>query len=482
MFRLFGFRRSESDNSSSQTPNPSAISPVSDRDTANFSALVDNSLPVRSSPTTPPPMLVNAQDSQPVRPPSTPPPQLVNVPDSRPVSSPPLRRAETPTPLPVRVPEPPNASIFPSDDYFANWMAQHTARGDGAAAAAALGTLAAASDASRRRRRRQERLGGGRTNQHGDLAFSQSVEQTAEAFQRIAITMEQQLEAAVAVATAAAAAAAAASNARREESETRPRHHYRSHHRSLDSSALYLPSTSGAAEASRGVTRQREEDPRDFSRQLEEEDEANARVEGGQERQQDSRGGQQPAAAGARAAEAVERARSRRRRFGHVVGGNGITAVDKAELQEKGSVGCDICYERWHWAAPEDGERVAPGKATMFGKNGEATGEEGEEGEEEEDEAAAAAAVDRVCQEPRKLPCGHIFGKECLTDWLARKDTCPACRRKVATGSASSPYTTGLEMLRVIYNDKNKKNKKEWERALQIFRGSPAFLDEGFTY
>ncbi|KAF4544617.1 Zinc finger RING-type protein [Lasiodiplodia theobromae] len=442
MFRLFGFRRSQSDNSSSETP---------------------------------PPQLINVQDSQPVRLPSTPPPQLVNVQDSQPVSSPP----ETTPPLLVRVPESPNVAALPSDDdYFANWVAQHTASGGAAAAVAALGTLAAAaSDASRG----QERLGGSRTNQNGDLASSQSVEQTAEGFQRITITAEQQVEAAV-------AAAAVASNAR-QHGETRPRHHYRSYQ--AHATALDLPFTSGAAEASRRVTREREEDLREFYRQVDD-DAENARVEGGQERRQQedsSRGGQQPPAAAAAdtdytrrpsraAAEAGGKVR-RRGRFGHVGSGNGngiIAVVDKTELQEKGSVGCDICYERWHWATSEDVERVAPGKATMFGENEEATGEE-------EDEAAAvAAAAARVCQEPRKLPCGHIFGKECLTDWLARKDTCPACRRKVATGSASSPYATGLEMLRVIYNDKNKKNRDEWEGALQIFRGSPAFLDEGFTY
>lgn len=30
---------------------------------------------------------------------------------------------------------------------------------------------------------------------------------------------------------------------------------------------------------------------------------------------------------------------------------------------------------------------------------------------------------------PALLPCGHFFGLDCLTVWLAGHDTCPSCRR-----------------------------------------------------
>ncbi|CAF9926703.1 hypothetical protein IMSHALPRED_007017 [Imshaugia aleurites] len=31
-------------------------------------------------------------------------------------------------------------------------------------------------------------------------------------------------------------------------------------------------------------------------------------------------------------------------------------------------------------------------------------------------------------ESPLKLPCGHIFGSECLAKWFLQKNTCPICR------------------------------------------------------
>lgn len=37
--------------------------------------------------------------------------------------------------------------------------------------------------------------------------------------------------------------------------------------------------------------------------------------------------------------------------------------------------------------------------------------------------------------QPKKLPCGHIFHFHCLRSWLERQQTCPTCRRSVLVDS-----------------------------------------------
>lgn len=54
--------------------------------------------------------------------------------------------------------------------------------------------------------------------------------------------------------------------------------------------------------------------------------------------------------------------------------------------------------------------------------------------EEIEDNPEAAAYRGENGQnldQPKKLPCGHIFHFHCLRSWLERQQTCPTCRRSV---------------------------------------------------
>ena len=39
-----------------------------------------------------------------------------------------------------------------------------------------------------------------------------------------------------------------------------------------------------------------------------------------------------------------------------------------------------------------------------------------------------------VQEDPKKLPCGHIFHFRCLRSWLERQQSCPTCRRSVFPG------------------------------------------------
>jgi Tfp pilus assembly ATPase PilU len=36
-----------------------------------------------------------------------------------------------------------------------------------------------------------------------------------------------------------------------------------------------------------------------------------------------------------------------------------------------------------------------------------------------------------------KLPCGHIFHPECVSEWLCKQASCPICRYEVETDDAS---------------------------------------------
>jgi E3 ubiquitin-protein ligase RNF115/126 len=39
---------------------------------------------------------------------------------------------------------------------------------------------------------------------------------------------------------------------------------------------------------------------------------------------------------------------------------------------------------------------------------------------------------DRAC----KLPCGHLFNKDCISEWLGQHNQCPVCRFELPTDDA----------------------------------------------
>lgn len=43
----------------------------------------------------------------------------------------------------------------------------------------------------------------------------------------------------------------------------------------------------------------------------------------------------------------------------------------------------------------------------------------------------------KLCGTGVKMPCGHIFCKQCIHDWLAKQCTCPVCRFELATNDAA---------------------------------------------
>lgn len=49
----------------------------------------------------------------------------------------------------------------------------------------------------------------------------------------------------------------------------------------------------------------------------------------------------------------------------------------------------------------------------------------------QEKKACAICLTDLDCERVLKVPCEHIFHKECLVNWLKRSTICPLCRTDI---------------------------------------------------
>ncbi|KAH7046751.1 hypothetical protein B0J12DRAFT_786795 [Macrophomina phaseolina] len=101
-------------------------------------------------------------------------------------------------------------------------------------------------------------------------------------------------------------------------------------------------------------------------------------------------------------------------------------SVSPAQRAELYTLACDICFERWDGLTPADAARIAVQYCCRDERANAvvSVGQEGIASEQQEQQ-------ERVCKEPSKLACGHIFGKECLREWLRTSSACPMCRRRV---------------------------------------------------
>ncbi|EFC44897.1 hypothetical protein NAEGRDRAFT_5673, partial [Naegleria gruberi] len=50
------------------------------------------------------------------------------------------------------------------------------------------------------------------------------------------------------------------------------------------------------------------------------------------------------------------------------------------------------------------------------------------------DQSCAVCICDfEECDELIRLPCGHVFHKDCVSTWLNEHNTCPTCRYELPT-------------------------------------------------
>ncbi len=64
-------------------------------------------------------------------------------------------------------------------------------------------------------------------------------------------------------------------------------------------------------------------------------------------------------------------------------------------------------------------------------------------GEKESIKESSPAEDDKYVHVPVKMPCGHVFGRTCLHEWLKTNNSCPLCRDKIKhTRGSESGYAT----------------------------------------
>ncbi|KAL6450741.1 SAN1 Protein SAN1 [Candida maltosa Xu316] len=119
-----------------------------------------------------------------------------------------------------------------------------------------------------------------------------------------------------------------------------------------------------------------------------------------------------------------------------------FAGVKDTELSDNQT--CSICFEKYEMEV--DDEVVSHKKRRLFDETSQITSsssnsrnnEQAQPSEQQPQDSQSRAPVflmdynGEFTHVPIKMPCSHIFGKDCLCEWLKKHTTCPLCRFSVA--------------------------------------------------
>ena len=71
----------------------------------------------------------------------------------------------------------------------------------------------------------------------------------------------------------------------------------------------------------------------------------------------------------------------------------------------------------------------------------------------------ARPEAEEPAEDPVKMPCGHVFGKLCITTWLEEHCTCPACRHKLL--KVDTIYVSQMSNLRQLSQEATHRQQTE---------------------
>ena len=71
-------------------------------------------------------------------------------------------------------------------------------------------------------------------------------------------------------------------------------------------------------------------------------------------------------------------------------------------------------------------------------------------------------------------PCGHVFHRECITNWLQNENSCPQCRKACTSDQIIKTFFSGL-------HNKLKHERAEKEAMLQWMCNNNPKAEDGTT-